>query len=95
MIPAQQPTPPVNAPPHHQIPKALEILGPYIDAPVIVSILGSNLSQNAMVSELQMANLRHIVETVPEARHNFSVLTNHLQQKTANSQQQNQQPTNY
>ncbi|EFQ92822.1 hypothetical protein PTNB73_09048 [Pyrenophora teres f. teres] len=92
MVPHQQPTPPINAPPHHQIPKALEILGPYIDAPVIVTILGSSLSQNSVVSELQMINLRHIVETVPEARDNITVLTNHLRSKTeTNGQQQPQQ----
>ncbi|KAI4950042.1 hypothetical protein J4E91_004698 [Alternaria rosae] len=91
MVPVQQPTPPVNGPPHHQIPKALEILGPYIDAPVIVTILGSSLSQNSVVSELQMINLRHIVETVPEARDNIAVLTNHLRSKTeSNGQQQAQ-----
>ncbi|KAF1850111.1 uncharacterized protein K460DRAFT_300823 [Cucurbitaria berberidis CBS 394.84] len=78
----QQPQLPANAPPHHQTPKALEIFGPYIDAPVIVQILGSNLSQNQAVSELQMINLRHIVEHIPEARTNLSVLTDHLRQKT-------------
>jgi hypothetical protein len=92
MVPNPQPPLPMHTPPHHQIPKALEILGPYIDAPVIVTILTSNLSQNAVVSELQMINLRHIVETVPEARDNIAVLTNHLQSKTeANRQQQQQQ----
>ncbi|RAR13759.1 phd finger domain-containing protein [Stemphylium lycopersici] len=87
----QPPPPPMNVPPHHQIPKALEILGPYIDAPVIVTILSSNLHQNAVVSELQMINLRHIVETVPEARDNIAVLTNHLQSKNDASRQQQQQ----
>lgn len=88
------PVPP-NAPPHHQIPRALEILGPYIDAPVIVQILGTNLSQNQAVSELQMINLRHIVESIPEARTNISVLTDHLRQKSeANGQYQNQQAGN-
>lgn len=86
----QQPTLPTNAPPHHQIPRALEILGPYIDAPVIIQILGSNLSQNQVVSELQMTNLRHIVEHIPEARTNLSVLTDHLRQKSeANGHLQN------
>ncbi|XP_014557977.1 hypothetical protein COCVIDRAFT_36601 [Bipolaris victoriae FI3] len=94
MVPNPQPPMPMHTPPHHQIPKALEILGPYIDAPVIVTILTSNLSQNAVVSELQMINLRHIVETVPEARDNIAVLTNHLQSKTeANRQQQHAQPS--
>ncbi|KAH7397421.1 SPOC domain-containing protein [Pyrenochaeta sp. MPI-SDFR-AT-0127] len=86
---------PANAPPHHQIPRALEILGPYIDAPVIIQILNSNLSQNQAVSELQMINLRHIVESIPEARTNISVLTDHLRQKSeANGQYQNQPPGN-
>ncbi|CAG5140336.1 uncharacterized protein ALTATR162_LOCUS688 [Alternaria atra] len=93
MVPVQQPTPPMNAPPHHQIPKALEILGPYIDAPVIVTILGSSLSQNSAVSELQMMNLRHIVETVPEARDNITVLTNHLRSKNESNGQQQAQPS--
>ncbi|KAF1940364.1 hypothetical protein EJ02DRAFT_406666 [Clathrospora elynae] len=75
----QQPTPPVPA--HHQIPKALEILGPYIDAHVIKTILGMNISSKTMVSELQMNNLRHIMDTVPEARENMTVLTEHLRQK--------------
>tara|TARA_R110002003_G_scaffold131_4_gene12324 strand:+ start:7052 stop:9412 length:2361 start_codon:yes stop_codon:yes gene_type:complete len=87
-----QPLPPANIPPHHQIPKALEILGPYIDAPVIMSILVDNLSKNQVVSELQMANLRHIVEENPEARTNFTVLTEHLRKKAeSNGQQQQQQ----
>ncbi|KAH7069825.1 SPOC domain-containing protein [Paraphoma chrysanthemicola] len=86
------PLPPANIPPHHQIPKAVEILGPYIDAPVIMSILVDNLSKNQVVSELQMANLRHIVEENPDARTNFSVLTEHLRKKAeANGQIQQQQ----
>ncbi|KAL5117347.1 Transcription factor bye1 [Pleosporales sp. CAS-2024a] len=66
------------APPHHQIPRALEILGPYIDAPVIVQILASNQP----VSELHMVNLRHIVELNPEARTNFAVLLDLLSRNT-------------
>ena len=86
-----QPIIPANAPPHHQIPRALEILGPYIDAPVIITILGSSLSQNQAVSELQMTNLRHIVENIPEARSDLSVLTDHLRQKSeANGRDLNQ-----
>ncbi|KAJ4377717.1 Transcription factor bye1 [Neocucurbitaria cava] len=83
----QQPTIPPNAPPHHHIPRALEILGPYIDAPVIVQILANNISQNSVMSELQMGNLRHICDTVPEARTNISVFMDHLRQKAqANGQ---------
>lgn len=70
-------TPPLPPPPHHQIPRALEILGPYINSPVIVQILGSSLSQT-IVSDTQLSNMRHIVETIPEARTNMSVLTQHL-----------------
>ncbi|KAF2030438.1 hypothetical protein EK21DRAFT_65578 [Setomelanomma holmii] len=68
-------------PAHYQIPKALEILGEYIDAPVIKTILVDNLSKHQAVSEIQMANLRHIVEENPEARDNFGVLTEHLRRK--------------
>ncbi len=89
----QQPmNPHPSVPPHHHIPRALEILGPFIDAPVIVDILGSNLSKNQAVSELILGNLRHIVETVPEARTNIAVLTDHMKQKSeANRQQPTQQ----
>jgi hypothetical protein len=78
----QQPMPLANVPAHHQIPKALEILGPYIDTPVIAHILVENLSNNQAISEIQMVNLRHIVEENPEARTNFSVLTEHLRKKS-------------
>lgn len=93
MIPQQPPVPfpHPNAPPHHHIPRALEILGPYIDAPVIVTILSSNLSQNAAISEIQMTNLRHIVESIPEARDNIQVLTEHLKQKSGPVAQTNGQ----
>lgn len=80
-----------NIPPHHQVPKALEIMGPYIDAPVIMHILADNLSKNQAVSEIQMINLRHIVEENPDARTDFSVLTEHLRKKAASAQQQQQQ----
>jgi hypothetical protein len=57
-----------------------------------MSILVDNLSKNQVVSELQMANLRHIVEENPEARTNFTVLTEHLRKKAeSNGQQQQQQ----
>ncbi|KAH8722806.1 SPOC domain-containing protein [Phaeosphaeriaceae sp. PMI808] len=80
-------TPLSQIPPHHQIPKALEIMGPYIDAPVIIHILVDNLSKNQAVSEIQMVNLRHIVEENPDARTDFGVLTEHLRKKTASAQQ--------
>jgi len=82
----QQPAPPLLPPPlHHKIPHALEILGPYIDAPVIVTVLNLGLSQNQTMDEVQMANLRHIVENIPEARTDFGVLTDHLKVKTEGS----------
>jgi hypothetical protein len=95
MVPHQQPTPPFNGPPHHQIPKALDIMGPYIDTPVIATILGTTMAQNSMVmSELQMANLRYIVETVPEARDNMEVFLNHLASRnSATAAQQQAQST--
>ena len=82
-----------NIPPHHQIPKALEILGPHIDDPVIAQILIDSLSKNQHVSEKQMANLRHVVNENPEARTNFNVLVEHIRHMTeaqTNGQQQHQ-----
>lgn len=75
----QQPTPPSNIPAHHQVPKALEIMGPYIDAPVIQTVLTQNLSTNLAISELQMQNLRHICDEHPEARTDFHAFTALLQ----------------
>jgi hypothetical protein len=83
------PMPGASIPPHHQIPKALEIMGPYIDAPVIVHILVNNLSRGLPISEEQMMNLRHIVEENPDARTNFDAFTEHLQKKNQ-SKNQNQ-----
>lgn len=85
MIPQSAPAaPPMShTPPHYQIPRALEILGPYIDAPVIVQVLSHNISSNSAVSEIQMGNLRHIVESVPEARDNMHVFMEHLAQRSA------------
>jgi hypothetical protein len=75
-----------QAPPeHHQIPKALEILGPYIDAPVIKAILDDTLSKSPP-SELQMVNLRHIVEENPDARTDIGVLMEHLRKNGAGGQ---------
>jgi hypothetical protein len=91
------PMPGASIPPHHQVPKALEIFGPYIDAPVIVHILVENLSKNLPVSELQMINLRHIVEENPDARTNIVVLTEHMRKKAeanANANGQHQQGQN-
>ncbi|KAF2735886.1 hypothetical protein EJ04DRAFT_490975 [Polyplosphaeria fusca] len=63
-------------PPHHKIPKAVEIFGPHIDAPVIV-----NLLTHQPMTELQMNNLMHIVTKVPEARTNIVVLQQHMNQQ--------------
>ena len=90
----QQPAFLANAPPHHQIPRALEFLGPYIDAPPVVQILGFSLSSNQGVSELMLDNLRHILENFPEARTDLNVLSHHMKQKSeANRQQQQNQPS--
>ncbi|KAH7381228.1 SPOC domain-containing protein [Phaeosphaeria sp. MPI-PUGE-AT-0046c] len=75
------PLPNATIPAHHQIPRAMEIMGPYIDEPVIMAILVDNISKHQNVSELQMHNLRHIVEENPEARTDFGVLTEHLRRK--------------
>jgi hypothetical protein len=92
MVPHQQSTPPINGPPHHQIPKAVEILGPYIDTPVIVGILSAQ--DSAGISKLHLENLRHIVENVPEARNNMEVFLNHLGSRiNAPQGQQQAQPS--
>ncbi|OAK96838.1 hypothetical protein IQ06DRAFT_380394 [Phaeosphaeriaceae sp. SRC1lsM3a] len=88
---APPPLPNAATPPHHQIPRAKEIMGPYIDEPVIMAILVDNLSKHQNVSELQMINLRHIVEENPEARTDFNVLTEHLRKKAEAAAQQQQQ----
>ncbi|KAF2123867.1 hypothetical protein P153DRAFT_426761 [Dothidotthia symphoricarpi CBS 119687] len=74
MLPQLSPPPP----PHHLIPQAREILGPFIDAPVIIQILGNSIALNQAVSVTQMENLRHILEKVPEARADVGVLSGHL-----------------
>ncbi|KAJ4342830.1 Transcription factor bye1 [Ascochyta clinopodiicola] len=86
--PPPQPQPAANAPAHHRIPKALEILGPYIDSPVVVQMLNS-FSQNEQVAQRQMSSLRDIFDQIPEARENIQVLTQHLAQKSEPQQQQN------
>lgn len=83
-----QPQPAANAPAHHHIPQALEILGPYIDSPVVVQMLNS-FSQVEAVARQQMLSLRAIFDEVPEARTNMQVLTQHLAQKSEPQQQQN------
>ncbi|OSS47323.1 hypothetical protein B5807_09941 [Epicoccum nigrum] len=71
-------------PAHHRIPSAVEILGPYIDSPVVTQMLNS-ISQNVVVAREQLLSLRAILDKVPEARDNMQVFTQHLQQ---GSQQQ-------
>jgi hypothetical protein len=80
--------PPANTPAHHRIPKALEILGPYIDSPVVIQMLNS-FSANEAVAQKQMSSLRAIFDEVPEARHDMQTLTDHLQRKSEQSHQQN------
>ena len=88
MAPAlNQPQPPANIPAHHRIPKALEILGPYIDSPVVIQMLNS-FSANEAVAQKQMSSLRAIFDEVPEARHDMQTLTDHLQRKSEQSHQQ-------
>lgn len=77
--PQQQAHPaPPGIPRHHLIPRALEILGPHIDEPVIVQILDMNVTGNQAVSETIMVNLRHICDENPEARTDINVLSEHL-----------------
>jgi hypothetical protein len=70
--------PPQAAPPaptHHLNPKAVEIFGQYIDAPVVVQLL----NQSSVWSDEQMLNLKHIVDTNPAARTDMKVFLEHLQ----------------
>ncbi|KAF1359261.1 hypothetical protein EJ07DRAFT_43084, partial [Lizonia empirigonia] len=77
VAPPPQPQPTASAPAHHRIPKALEILGPYIDSPVVIQML-NNFSHNEAIAQKQMSSLRDIFDQVPEARENIQVLTQHL-----------------
>ena len=56
----------VDAPPHHLIPGAMRILGPYIDAPTVVAVLMSNLSSDPGVAERQMIALRSVMDGAPK-----------------------------
>ncbi|KAF2638622.1 hypothetical protein P280DRAFT_471222 [Massarina eburnea CBS 473.64] len=71
---AQMPHPPAPTPP---IPLAIEILGPYLNAPVIGKILATSEGGASMSREI-MLNLKHIMDTVPDARHDFGVFQQHL-----------------
>lgn len=79
--PHQQSPPAATAPPHFLIPKALEILGPYIDSPVLFQMFNS-ISSNEEVAQAQMSSLRHIFETVPQARVDLQVLTQHMAEQS-------------
>ena len=83
----QQPTAPVPA--HHHIPNAGEILGPYIESPVVTQML-KNISLNAIVAREQLLSLRAILDKVPEARDDMQVFTRHLQQGSQGQGQQQQ-----
>lgn len=78
---AQQAPMPTPTPPQPLNPEAVEILGPFIEAPVTVQVLQNPAS--ASMSKDQLMNLRHIMENVPEARVDFNVFHQHLMQKMA------------
>jgi hypothetical protein len=70
-----------NGPPqHHQIPRALDILQGFIDAPVVVQLLGAEPPP----TEDQLMNIRHIVERVPEARTSLDVFVEEMTRKVQN-----------
>jgi hypothetical protein len=70
-----------NGPPqHHQIPRALDILQGFIDAPVVVQLLGAEPPP----TEEQLMNIRHIVERVPEARTSLDVFVEEMTRKVQN-----------
>lgn len=100
MAPAFPPAPygnPYAAPPMHiqqpaaaasthaHIPNAAEILGPFIDSPVVTQML-KNISLNAIVAREQLLSLRAILDKVPEARDDMQVFTRHLQQGSQTQQ---------
>ncbi|PVH95660.1 SPOC-domain-containing protein [Periconia macrospinosa] len=72
MAQALSPTPPAPF-----SPLAIKYLGEYLQAPVIAKILASS-EGGANMTEEQMANLRHIMETVPRAQSDFNVFQEHL-----------------
>ncbi|KAF2654786.1 hypothetical protein K491DRAFT_679356 [Lophiostoma macrostomum CBS 122681] len=69
--------PPTPTPTHHLNPKAVEIFGQYIDAPVVVKLL----SESQVWTEEQMLNLKHIIDTNPAARTDMQVFLEHLQER--------------
>ncbi|PSN75573.1 hypothetical protein BS50DRAFT_43303 [Corynespora cassiicola Philippines] len=73
----QMPVP--EPPPHHRVPRAIEIFGPFIDEPVIRDLL----SNSPTMPPVLMENLKHIVENYPETRNDTSALYRHLEEKNA------------
>ncbi|KAF1998540.1 hypothetical protein P154DRAFT_248381 [Amniculicola lignicola CBS 123094] len=76
-----QPAPPAQMQssvphPHQQYPKAVEILGAFIDAPVMKQF--ATFLPN-MPDDI-LRNLRHILEVVPAARDEIGILQQHLTQ---------------
>lgn len=69
---AYSPTPPAPF-----APLAIKILGAYLTAPVIARILASS-EGGATMTEEQMTNLKHIMDTVPDAQKDFGVFQKHL-----------------
>jgi len=61
-------------PPHHANSLAVEIFGPYIDAPVTIQLL----QNNSKMDEGSMRNLKAILDKEPAARTDMMVLQNHL-----------------
>jgi hypothetical protein len=62
-----------NGPPlHHANRLAVEIFGPYIDAPVVVQLLRNNMDEHTM------RNLKSILDREPAARTDMHVLQTHL-----------------
>ncbi|KAF2193965.1 hypothetical protein K469DRAFT_689044 [Zopfia rhizophila CBS 207.26] len=66
-----------NLQPHHKNIRAVQIFGQYIDAPIIVQLLGSFPN----MSETQMNNLKSILDDVPAARTDMTVLQEHLNKR--------------
>ena len=69
---AYSPTPPAPF-----APLAIKILGAYLTAPVITRISASS-EGGATMTEEQMTNLKHIMDTVPDAQKDFGVFQKHL-----------------
>ncbi|KAF2259517.1 hypothetical protein CC78DRAFT_67505 [Lojkania enalia] len=72
-----------EVPPHKRNPRAVEIFGPYIDAPVVVQVL----SHMPDMPDHMMGNLKHIIDTVPGALNDTKVLLEHMSLKQQQQQQ--------